>query len=383
MHQSNRYKGASEQVAKFKEDLTIEKKNVTLKAIENFWMISKIQINNDDMIKTFVARSYAYIGHILMKRGDLVLAENLFSLNSNKDFKRFTDNPLKSVEKAYNIKPDDVTVLTRYGRTLWNKSVTEYDNQEKLRLLHTADDILACVIDKEDTGNWFALSTRMLVRKQMSDILERTNLELTEQYLLKAKHDGEKIFKSENTQRDIIILAEICQKLAKFPKTNEYGRTYVHTHSYLHQALDYLFYASYLNDRHDFHFANRKASCLFDLGEYAHAIEWQSKTWLLSSDSTQKPFNLLCRYMVTMFEDDLQIPFDQLVKEFLYALIYGKTKYQNITWSIENLYKKNQKGLLKLLTAIIVDTKTTLRATEQDILTECLQIWTNIADTYI
>ncbi|XP_052094202.1 uncharacterized protein LOC127730112 isoform X2 [Mytilus californianus] len=225
----------------------------------------------------------------------------------------------------------------------------------------------------------------MHVRKDISDILGKSNTKrdsvLAEKYLLDAKQDGETIFKSQNTQKDMNVLAEICQKLAKFPCTYKYGRKCVHTEGLLHQALDYLLYASYLGDRPDFHFATRKASCLFDLGEYAHAIEWEYKAWLLSSPSTQMSFYLLCIYMVTMFEDDLQIPFDQLVKEFLYALIYGKRKYQDIDWSIKKLYKKNKKGLLILIKAIIAETKTTLRTTEKEILSECIQIWTSIAYT--
>ncbi|CAG2253733.1 CD282 [Mytilus edulis] len=365
----------------FEDDLTKEMKKVTLKAIENFWMISQIQINNP-IVRTFVARSYAYIGHILMKRGDMVHSSgNSFNLNTNKSFKRYTNNPVEAAEMAYRLKKNDMTVLTRYGRTLWNKSKSFDDIKEKLVLLHMANDILTCSIDVENTGNWFAFSTRMHVRKQISDIRAKRDIELARKYLLDALQDGEAIFKSQNTQKDLTILAEICQKLAKFPHTHKYGHNFVHTEGLLHQALDYLLYASYLGDRPDFHFANRKASCLFDLGEYAHAIEWGNKAWLLSSPSTQMSFYILCIYMVTMFEDDLQMPFDQLVKEFLYALIYGKRKYNDIQRSIENIYKKNQKGLLKLIKAIIVEPKTTLRTTEKDILSECINIWTTIADT--
>ncbi|XP_052094212.1 uncharacterized protein LOC127730118 [Mytilus californianus] len=114
----NRHIGESGQAVKFEDDLTKEMKKVTLKAIENFWMISQIQINNT-IVRTFVARSYAYIGHILMKRGDMVLSSgNLFDLNTNKSFKRYTNNPVESAEMAYRLKNNDVTVLTRYGRTL-------------------------------------------------------------------------------------------------------------------------------------------------------------------------------------------------------------------------------------------------------------------------
>ncbi|XP_052094200.1 uncharacterized protein LOC127730112 isoform X1 [Mytilus californianus] len=153
----NRNIHESGQAAKFEDDFTKEMKKVTLKAIENFWMISQTQ---SPIVRTFVARSYSYIGHILIKRGDMVRSSgNAFNLNTNKSFKRYTDNPVKAAEMAYRLKNNDVTVLTRYGRTLWNESMDIDDNREKLRLLDMANDILTRSIDTEDTGNRFALST--------------------------------------------------------------------------------------------------------------------------------------------------------------------------------------------------------------------------------
>ncbi|CAC5413990.1 CHRNN [Mytilus coruscus] len=115
MNKLNIHIGENGQAAKFEDDLTNEMKRVTLKAIENFWMISQIQ-TDDPIVKTFVAMSYAYIGHILMKRGEMVLSSgNSFNFNTNKSFQRYTDNPNISAEMAYSIEKDDVTVLTRCG----------------------------------------------------------------------------------------------------------------------------------------------------------------------------------------------------------------------------------------------------------------------------
>jgi hypothetical protein len=89
-----------------------------------------------------------------------------------------------------------------------------------------------------------------------------------------AKKDGHHCFKSKNNRRDMTMLAETCQKLAKFPSISDYGSEFVKTEHYLHEALDYLFYATHSGDPIDYHWTNRISSCLFDLGEYEKAIEW-------------------------------------------------------------------------------------------------------------
>jgi hypothetical protein len=37
-------------------------------------------------------------------------------------FNLYLRNPLEALSKAYRLKPDDISVLTRYGRSLWNRS---------------------------------------------------------------------------------------------------------------------------------------------------------------------------------------------------------------------------------------------------------------------
>jgi hypothetical protein len=43
--------------------LVADMRAVTIKALEKFWSITRIRMDEDN--KTFVARSFAYIGHIL------------------------------------------------------------------------------------------------------------------------------------------------------------------------------------------------------------------------------------------------------------------------------------------------------------------------------
>ena len=53
------------------------------------------------------------------------------------------------------------------------------------------------------------------------------------------------------------VLAETCQKLAKFPSLRDYGPEF---------ALDNLFYATHSGDPFDYHWTNRVSSRLFVLG---------------------------------------------------------------------------------------------------------------------
>jgi tetratricopeptide (TPR) repeat protein len=100
------------------------------------------------------------------------------------------------------------------------------------------------------------------------------------------------------------VLAETYQKLAIFPSIRDYGPEFVKTEHYPHEALDYLFYATHSGYPIDYHWTNRISSCLFDLGEYEKAIEWQRKSWLLSASSYTNSFYILCIYMLTRYTKD-------------------------------------------------------------------------------
>jgi hypothetical protein len=83
-------------------------------------------------VKTIVARSFAYIGHILTKRESLVQSgEKTFELSKNPEFNLYLQNPLEALSKAYCLKPNDISVLNSYGRSLWNRIVTALISSSK------------------------------------------------------------------------------------------------------------------------------------------------------------------------------------------------------------------------------------------------------------
>jgi hypothetical protein len=90
---------------------------VTIKAFEKFWSVAQMPMDEDN--KNIVARSFVYIEQILTKRESLVRSgEQTFELSKNPEFKLYLHNPLEALRKAYRLKPNDISVLNRYGRTL-------------------------------------------------------------------------------------------------------------------------------------------------------------------------------------------------------------------------------------------------------------------------
>jgi len=360
-----------------------EMRAVTIKALQKFWSITRIRIDEDN--KTCVARSFAYIGHILTNRKSLILSdEQTFELSRNPEFKRYLHNPLEALRKAYHLEPNDVSVLNRYGRSFWNRSFAMKnlnDMDQKLEYLEHANNILTTSIDVDSDRNSYAYSIRMQVRLNIADSVIKRNKNKARDWLENAKEDGHICFKSHNTRRDMTVLAETCQKLAKFPSIRDYGPEFVKEKHYLHQALDYLFYATHIGDHIDFNWTNRMSSCLFDLGEYEKAIEWQRKAWLLSAPLNSTSFYILCIYMLTRYEKDVNLEtcMASFLREFLYVLIYGKNKYEDITWSIEGIYNKKPREIYNLLTAVIVEKVITVREDAKNTLQHCLNILIQIA----
>jgi hypothetical protein len=111
------------------------------------------------------------------------------------------------------------------------------------------------------------------------------------------------------------------------------------------------------------------------------AIEWQRKAWLLSAPLNSTSFYILCIYMLTRYEKDvdLKTSMASFLREFLYVLIYGKNKYEDITWSIEGIYKKKPDKIYKLLNSVIVEKVITVREDAKNTLQHCLNILIQIA----
>ena len=124
---------------------------VTIKALEKFWSITQMPMYEDN--KTIVDRSIAYIGHILTKRETLVQSgEQTFELSKNAEFKLYLQNPQEALSKAYRLKLNDISVLNRYGRSLWNRSVAMKswnDMDQQIEYMEEANMILSASINSQ------------------------------------------------------------------------------------------------------------------------------------------------------------------------------------------------------------------------------------------
>ena len=85
--------------------------------------ISRTDFQSTSLLKQIVARSYAYLGYILIRRRKLVESrvENLPIVQKD-IFKLYLNGPSEAARKAYSMCSNDTVVLTRYGRALWNKA---------------------------------------------------------------------------------------------------------------------------------------------------------------------------------------------------------------------------------------------------------------------
>lgn len=70
--------------------------------------------------------------------GHQVRACHQFALLKNAEFMKYMEDPLACVKLGYEMTPIDLSVLNRYGRSLWNRSYQTRDVQEKLVYLRKA-----------------------------------------------------------------------------------------------------------------------------------------------------------------------------------------------------------------------------------------------------
>lgn len=174
-------------------------------------------------------------------------------------------------------------------------------------------------------------------------------------YFENAKQDGEACLSGMTTRRVMTTLAQICQQLAKFPDTNQFGSQFVKPNHklYLHQALDFLNFGNNLTEPPDCFSTFRMTSCLSDLGEYDATVDCQKRAWFLAGNKSYHNFPILCLYMYDIIHKE---DFNRtLLTDFLCLLIRGKIKYgwRPMQKTYQFLYKRKYKLTMRLLRKII------------------------------
>jgi hypothetical protein len=113
---------------------------VTIKALEKCWSITQMPMDEDN--KTIVARSIAYIGHILTKRESLVQSgEQTFELSKNPEFKLYLANFIRHLfVYPFNV-PSDICIF--------DFTVCENIQELSQKWLHTRfQAIVPCIPDE-------------------------------------------------------------------------------------------------------------------------------------------------------------------------------------------------------------------------------------------
>ncbi|CAC5406193.1 unnamed protein product [Mytilus coruscus] len=102
------------------KDAAFNKTSISEKAGDLFWSVIGNLPKDNECFTIYRARSYAYIGHILISANKPSNAYPKYSsLNNDKQFQSLLITPLSSFEYANNELADDEVVLSREGISLW------------------------------------------------------------------------------------------------------------------------------------------------------------------------------------------------------------------------------------------------------------------------
>ncbi|CAC5410140.1 unnamed protein product [Mytilus coruscus] len=201
------------------------------------------------------------------------------------------------------------------------------------KYLDDAAAILSFSITQNPRLHLLAFSTRMNVYFEMSS-LKSCPID-TKTYLLeKALKDGEDSIKAKCSKGDVCKVAEICQRLAKFPKVYVYGPEAVLNNEYLVVALDYL--NQCIREKGQAYFtAFTMGTIYFDMGEFRTATEWHKRAFLLSDYTLAKVnVRVLCLSILRLCDELKEYA------ELIHALTFIANKVQDLHF-LSNLLPKS------------------------------------------
>ncbi|CAC5397593.1 unnamed protein product [Mytilus coruscus] len=306
-----------------------------VKAVDCFWSVITGLSKDIPSFTIYRARSFAYIGHKLISTKEIFNASLQYSSLSNDDqFQTILKTPLSGFKYATNELPNDEVVLIRKGISLWLmfKYSPAGKEDENKKYLDDAAAILSMSITLNSRLHLPAFSTRMNVYFEMSS-LNSCPIDSKKDLLDKALKDGKDSIKANLSERDVCKVAEICQRLAKFPKFYMYGPEAVLNYEYLAAALDYLNQCICAKGQAYFT-AYTKGTIYYDMGEFRTATEWHKRAFLLS-DYTLAKVNVgkLCLSILRLGDGS------NVFAELIHTLTYIASKMQNLHF-LNNLLPK-------------------------------------------
>ncbi|CAG2215816.1 unnamed protein product [Mytilus edulis] len=249
-------------------------------AVNLFWSILENLPKDNECFTIYRARSYAYIGHILIstyKPSDAFPSYS--SYENDKQFQAILSTPLSSFQCANKELSYDEVVLSREGISLW--LLYKFGTTKNIEYLEKSERQLSSSISQNPCLRRFDFSTRMKVYFEISS-LKSVSLGRGEDVLKKALEDGRTSIRLNLNAKDVCNVAEICQRLAKFPKFYLYGPEAVSNKEYLHAALDYLNQCFNAKGQ-TYYTAFTSGAIYFDLGEFRTSSEWHKRAFMMSN----------------------------------------------------------------------------------------------------
>ncbi|CAC5413313.1 unnamed protein product [Mytilus coruscus] len=185
--------------------------------------------------------------------------------------------------------------------------------------------------------------------------------------LKKALEDGKALIKNNLSTRDVCTVAEICQKLAKFPKFNLYGPEAVSSNENLNAALDYL------NQCFRAKGQNYLTACsfgviYFDLVDFRTATEWHKRALMFSeSKSANGNIKQLCFSLLRLGEGS------NVYNELIHVLTFIARKRKGVDFLHLLVPKVHGEDYLRRFSKFLIFLQTCPLTAQQVEIAECLK----------
>ncbi|CAC5384698.1 unnamed protein product [Mytilus coruscus] len=348
------------------KDAAFNKTSISEKAGDLFWSVIGNLPKDNECFTIYRARSYAYIGHILISANKPSNAYPKYSsLNNDKQFQSLLITPLSSFEYANNELADDEVVLSREGISLW--LLFKFGpGDENIEYLEKAERKLSFSISRNPFIRRIDFSTRMKVYLEMSS-LKSFPLDKREDLLKKALEDGETSIKQNLSAKDVCTVAGICQRLAKFPKSYLYGPEAVSNNKYLHVALDYL--KQCVNAKSQNYFTSFTFGAIyFDLGEFRTASEWHKRACMISDTKLGNGNIKQLSFSILKLGEGSHV-YDELI----HVLTFIAKKLKNVKFLRDLVLKVHREDYIRSLSKFLIFLQTFPLTAQQVEIAECLK----------
>ncbi|XP_033739623.1 uncharacterized protein LOC117326929 [Pecten maximus] len=259
---------------------TSERKKHMIHALQNFLeCISEIR-QDTDPLKVYVARSYAYVGHLIATRNKEIKGKEdpiPSFIDRNQKFRCLWEDPMEAFKRAHSIFDDDRVVHSRHGLTLKDKRIST-QNEDYGQRIRQAIQCFNNALRIEKIHNWFAYSQLCqaymeLYKFEKKLFLDNKDPEPNKNNLDEAIKNGQLSLQQRVTSKTLLNITEAFYLKAVKPKT-EKGLEIIEDLSCISTAQEFIQRAI---DHHDCKEHEKLriflGKCLFHKGDKKAGIE--------------------------------------------------------------------------------------------------------------